>query len=126
MAEGPSDSILTSTKKVLGIEDDYTVFDIDIIMHINSAFSTLLQVADIGSPGGFEIADKEATWSEVIQDKKYLNSLKTYIVQKVRLAFDPPSTSFAIDAIDKQIKEAEWRLSLYAPPAVYSSTPEEG
>ena len=36
-----TDNILTSIKKMLGIDAEYTHFDADVTMHINSAFSTL-------------------------------------------------------------------------------------
>lgn len=115
-----NESILASVKKVLGIADSYTAFDLDITMYINSAFSNLLQIADIGGPDGFEIENRESKWDSVIANKKHLNSAKTFVIQSVRLAFDPPTTSFAIEAIKKQIEEAGWRLSLYAPSANYT------
>ena len=117
----PVGSILSDVKKVVGIGSDDTVFDIDIIMHINSAFADLYQIADLGGTGGYAIEDVSNLWTEVIDDKKYLNSVKSYVTKKVRIAFDPLPTSFGTDAVNSQIKEAEWRLSLYAPPADYSS-----
>lgn len=116
------DSILGSVKKVIGVGPDDTVFDTDIIMHINSAFADLYQIADIGGLGGYAIDDASDEWTDVLNDVKYLNSVKSYIQKKVRIAFDPPATSFGTDAVNAQIKEAEWRLSLYAPPADYSTT----
>lgn len=106
-----STSILDSTKKVLGLEPDYTPFDIDIVMHINSTLATLNQLG-IGPAEGFAIEGKEETWEEFIGDSKQLNSVKTYVYLKVRLLFDPPATSFAIDAMQKQITEFEWRLNV--------------
>ena len=38
------ESILTSIKKLVGIAEDYTVFDTDFIIYINSAFATLNQL----------------------------------------------------------------------------------
>lgn len=105
-----SDSILDSVKKLVGIDSEYTVFDVDIIMHINTALSVLHQVG--ASPeAGLEILDNTTTWSDLIQDKQNVNMVKTYIVLKVRLLFDPPSTSFAIAAMEKQASELEWRLN---------------
>jgi hypothetical protein len=106
-----SNSILQSTKKVLGIEASYTAFDPDILMHINSAFSTLDQLG-VGPEGGFEIFDESATWSDFIGDDPRLNSVKTYVYLKVRLAFDPPGTSYLINALEKQATELEWRLNV--------------
>lgn len=105
-----SDSILTSTKKVLGIEEDYTAFDVDILMHINSVFSTLHQLG-IGPDGGFSIADKTTTWATYLGDDPRMNSVRTYVFLKVRIIFDPPGTSYLIESLRKQAQEFEWRLN---------------
>ena len=103
-------SILTSTKKILGIAEDYTVFDLDIITHINTAFSTLTQLG-VGPITGFQIEDDEAEWADFIENDLQYNSVKSYVFLRVRQLFDPPSTSYLISAYDKQIQELEWRLS---------------
>lgn len=105
------ESILTSTKKVLGIGEDYTVFDEDILMHINSAFATLHQLG-LGPDEGFTVTNKDATWTSFLDGDPRLNSVKTYVYLKVRTVFDPPGTSFLLQAIDQQIKELEWRLNV--------------
>jgi hypothetical protein len=91
-------SILISTKKILGLAEDYTVWDHDIITHINSAFSTLTQLG-VGPTAGFMIDDETAEWSDFIGTDLELNSVKTYIYLRVRLLFDPPTTSYAISAM---------------------------
>lgn len=106
-----SNSILTSTKKILGIEDEYTAYDVDILMHINSVFSILNQLG-IGPTDGFAIEDKVATWDTFLGDDPRLNSVKTYVYLRVRLLFDPPTTSYLIDAMKQQIQELEWRLNV--------------
>lgn len=105
-------SILISTKKVLGLADTYTVWDLDIITHINTAFSTLTQLG-IGPVGGFVIEDKIPVWADFIGTDKQLNSVKTYVFLKVRQLFDPPQTSYLISAMEKQIQELEWRLNTH-------------
>lgn len=105
-------SILTSTKKVLGIDESYTAFDPDVIMHINTAFATLSQLG-IGPASGFMIEDNGPMWSDFIGDDLNLNPVKTYVYMRVRLAFDPPGTSFHINALEEQIKELEWRLNVH-------------
>lgn len=106
-------SILISTKKALGIDAGYEVFDLDIITHINSAFSTLTQLG-VGPVNGFMIEDDEATWDEFFQSEDFqYNSVKTYIYLKVRMLFDPPQTSYLIEAMNKQIQEIEWRLNVH-------------
>jgi len=104
-------SILTSIKKLLGIEEDYTHFDSDIIIYINSAFSNLNQLG-IGPATGFRIDDASAEWSSFIGERLDLESIKTYIYLKTRFVFDPPQTGYLVDAIKDQIKEFEWRLSV--------------
>lgn len=104
-------SVLNTTKKVLGVSSDYTVFDTDIIMHINSTFSTLHQLG-VGPVEPFSITDSSATWESFIGTNKAIESAKSYVWAKVKLAFDPPTTSFAIDALQKMCNEFEWRLNV--------------
>lgn len=105
------DSILTSIKKMLGITEDYTHFDTDIVIHINSVFSILTQLG-VGPPEGFYIQDKTTIWYEYISDPNKIEMVKSYIYLKVRLLFDPPSSSSVIEAFNKQISEFEWRLNV--------------
>mgnify|MGYP003597646591 CR=1 FL=1 len=106
-------SILNSTKKALGIAEDYVAFDPEIVMHINSTFSTLQQLG-VGRANGFFVTDKEATWAHYgLADDNILNSVRTYVYLKVRLLWDPPTTSFAIAAMEKQAQEFEWRLHVH-------------
>lgn len=105
-------SILTSTKKILGIAEDYDVFDLDVLTHINSAFSTLTQLG-IGPAEGFMISDATAVWSDFVDDDLQYNSVRSYIFLRTRQVFDPPTTSYLIAAYDKQIQELEWRLNVH-------------
>lgn len=107
-----TDSILNSTKKVLQVAADYTAFDLDIIMHINSAFATLNQLG-VGPAEGFMIEDDTPVWEDFLGTDSRLNSVKSYVYQKVRLLFDPPQTGFLVTAIQEQIREFEWRLNTY-------------
>jgi hypothetical protein len=106
-------SILTSIKKLLGLEETYTAFDPDIIIHINSAFSRLNQLG-VGPLIGFRIEDKTALWDYFLQGRLDLETVKSYIYLKVRLIFDPPQTGFLVEAIKEQIKEHEWELNVQA------------
>lgn len=120
-----SESILTSIKKLLGIDENYTHFDADIIMHINSVFSILTQMG-VGPANGFSISGKDDTWSAFITDKPNIFSLvKSYVYMKVRLLFDPPLSSAAIESINRQISEFEWRLFVAADPVKDTSGKEE-
>ena len=104
-------SILTSIKKLLGIDKEYTVFDTDLIIHINTAFFTLNQLG-IGSSDGFSISDDTSEWEDFLEDRKDLEAVKTLVYLKTRLVFDPPQSGFLIDAINKQITELEWRINI--------------
>ena len=105
-------SILTSTKKVLGIADSYEVFDHDIITNINSAFSTLAQLG-VGPANGFFIEDKGTDWEEFPVSAVQLAQVRTYVFLKTQLLFDPPTLGFLLDLKQKQIQEYEWRLSTW-------------
>lgn len=108
-------NILLSMKSALGanlMEDD---FDNDLIMHINSIFSTLNQLG-IGPEDGFSIEYGNETWDEFLSGDKKINSVKTYMYQKLRLIFDPPQNSFLVDALEKSTKEFEWRLMVVKDP----------
>ncbi len=109
-------SILTSVKKTLGITEEYEHFDTDLIMHINSVLSILTQIG-VGPSEGFFIKDKSATWEEFISADPQLSMVKSYMYLKVRLLFDPPLSSAVADALNRQIGELEWRLSITEKPA---------
>lgn len=108
------ESILTSIKKLLGIAEEYTHFDNDIIMHINSVFTTLTQLG-VGPSEGFYIEDDSTYWTDFIEDMTKIQAIKTYIYLKVKLVFDPGSIgSSTLAAYERQIQELEWRLNLIA------------
>lgn len=104
------DSILISIKKLLGIEAEYTQFDQDIILNINSALMGLNQLG-VGPKAGFLITGDSEIWVNFIGDRTDLAAIKIYVYLKTRLVFDPPGTSFLIEAIERQIKELEWRIN---------------
>lgn len=104
-----NDSILTSIKKLLGIAEDYTAFDADILMHINSVFMILSQMG-VGPSTGFRIEDEMSTWDEFIAEEDNLDAVKSYMHLKVKLLFDPPQSSAVMQAMNQMISELEWRL----------------
>lgn len=105
------ESILDSIKKLLGITKEYTHFDSDLIMHINTVLSILTQLG-IGPEKGFSISDNEAKWKDFIGEDSRLESVKSFIHLKVKLLFDPPMSSAVIDSINRMISELEWRLTV--------------
>ena len=105
------ESILTSIKKLLGIEEEYTQFDADIIMHINTVFLNLTQLG-VGPSEGFLIEDDTAIWEDFIGDSSQLQAVKTYMYLKVKLLFDPPLSSSVTESMNRMISELEWRLNV--------------
>ena len=108
-----TDSILTSIKKLLGITEDCTDFDADLIMHINSVLMILTQIG-VGPAEGFAIKDKEDYWEDFLSDTTKFESVKSYVYMKVRLMFDPPSSSAVMESMNRMISELEWRLNVAA------------
>ena len=107
------DSILTSIKKLLGIAEDYEHFDVDIIMHINAAFSTLSQIG-VGPVEGFTISGKDPKWSDFasVSNLSNIENVKMYVYLKTRLIFDPPASGIATESIKETIRELECRLNI--------------
>ena len=112
-AERMNDSILTSVKKMLGLPEEYDAFDLDIITHINSVFTILVQIG-IGPSNGFMIEDKTAIWTNFIKDMSLYQLVKSYMFLKVRLLFDPPMSSAVLECYKTQVNEYEWRLKTMA------------
>ena len=108
-------SILTSIKKLLGIAEEDTSFDQDIIMHINTVFAILAQLG-VGPANGFSIEDDGAIWSDYLGNVTNLELVKSYIYMKVRSMFDPPTSSILVDAMNKNISELEWRINTTVDP----------
>lgn len=105
------DSILTSVKKMLGITEECKDFDPDIIMHINTVLMILTQLG-VGPEEGFYIEDDTSFWDDFVKDLSKLEAIKTYVYMKVRLMFDPPTSSSAMEATNRIIDELEWRLNI--------------
>lgn len=103
-------SILNDTKKILGLDSSYTAFDTDILMHINTVFADLQQIG-IGPTAGYSITGATELWSAFTTDVT-LNSVKTYMYLRVKMLFDPPTTSYLITSMEEQIRKFEWRLNV--------------
>jgi hypothetical protein len=120
-----TDSILNTIKKLLGIPTTDTAFDDEILTHINSVMMTLQQLG-VGPDEVFSIEDANGTWSQFLVNPSMYAAVKSYIYLKVRLLFDPPTNSFLTAAIQKQIDELEFRLSVQVPiPPEPVTEPEE-
>jgi len=117
------ESILTETKKSLGIEENVEVFDQEIRMHINAALGTLNQLG-IGPEGGFEVETAEQQWDDFLSNDLQLHPVKTYVHLRVRLLYDPPATSWVVVAMKEQIAELEWRLNVVREDKIPLEDPE--
>ena len=98
------DSILTSIKLMLGIGEDYTQFDSELVMFINAAINKLLQIG-VGPDEGFQITGVDEKWSDLLEDYQNLELTKEYIYLDVRTIFD-------MSAFKEHQEEAAWRLSV--------------
>lgn len=106
-------SILLSIKKMLGPSADYDVFDPELIIYINSVFGTLHQLG-VGPEEKFVITGDSELWSDFTTEGEEIEEVKSYMYLRVRLLFDPPSSSFVLSSFKEQIKEMEWRLQCKA------------
>lgn len=109
------DSILKVVKALCLVDPDDDSFDIDLITHVNTVFTRLHQLG-IGPAAGFMILSDAETWTQYfaldeLQDPLLLNSVKSYMGLRVRLLFDPPTTSYHIGALEKQQLELETTMS---------------
>lgn len=109
------DSILSSVKKMCGIDELDTNFDIEMIMHINGALMVMTQLG-VGPKQGFSITSADNTWSELLGDRKDLDAVFSNVYLRVRLIFDPPTNSFLVTSIKEQIKEYDWRIEAWHNP----------
>lgn len=106
------DSILQSVKKDLGIAPEYTHFDQELIMNINSVLSVVRQLG-IGPQEGFRISDDTAVWTDLVDaSDERLEYVKTYVSKRVKLLFDPPLNSSVLESTKAVMSELEWRMNV--------------
>ena len=106
-----ANSIFNSVKKVVGLLGDDGSFDEDILLHINSVISTLRQLG-LSIPADFYVRDDVQTWQDLLGEFRDLDLVKSYMTMKVRLMFDPPSSSFGLKSMEEMVKEYEWRINV--------------
>lgn len=112
-----NDSILKTIRESLGIEGDVEEFDTDLIVYINSALNFLTQCG-VGSASGFAITGEDEKWSDFVSEERF-NMVKTYLVLKTRILFDPTTTSFVLSAWKEEVAELEWRLKEEAEEGIF-------
>lgn len=109
------ESILVSVKRSVGIVPECSDFDSELIMHINTVLTILTQLG-VGSTNGFYITGDAERWTDFITDMRNLHSIKSFVGLKVRLLFDPPTSSAVIDSINRLVSELEWRINVTVDP----------
>ncbi len=108
-------SILKTIRTSLGILSDFTDFDAELLVAINSAIMSVSQLG-IGPDGGFSIEDDTATWTDLYNGVANIEAVKSYIYMSVRLEFDPPGTSFLQESINRQLTQLAYRLMIEVDP----------
>ena len=106
-----SDSILLNIREMLVGDPDDDSFDQDLIFDINTALNTLTQVG-VGPIGGFKITGASEVWSDFLGNNQMLEMAKDFVKYKVRVLFDPPSSSFVLDQYNKELDQMLWRLNV--------------
>lgn len=108
------ESILCCVKKMLGLDADYDAFDTDVIVCINSALMTCMQLG-VGPKEGFTVTGNSETWDDFLEDDLVqLQAVKQFVYLKVKQTFDPPESSFVNASIDRAVDELTWRLNVQA------------
>lgn len=107
------ESILETIKKLIGPSAQYSIFEPDLVTHINTVLFTLYQLGALTE--SFYISNDSETWDD-IPTTKDVEAIKTYIYLKCKMYFDPPTNSALISAINEQIKELEWRVNVEVDP----------
>lgn len=101
-------SILKTIRKMIGPSASYEVFDTDLIIDINSAFSRLSQLG-VGPRPPFKIHGETETWTDFMAEDMP-EEVKQYIYLKTRMIFETPSSSIVVNALQAQIDMLEWTL----------------
>lgn len=107
------ESILKTIRSMLGPQEDYTHFDNDIMIHINSALVTLNQLG-VGPETPARVTSETDTWVDKLGDLNEMPSIVDYVYICVKLKFDPPTSSFVLAALKETKEELEWRLNVRA------------
>lgn len=113
MALLDDNSIIMSIKKLLNVEHNDPAFDTNIGMAINAEFMTLHQLG-IGPDEPFYVNDADTVWTDFSDDKTLINAVKQYVFLKVRMIFDPPTSSSVAESYNSRIHELEFRMNVQA------------
>lgn len=118
------ESILTTTKAALGLEESYVEFDPEITMHINSVLGDFNQLG-LGPDDGFAITGATQTWEDFLGTEPRYDAAKSLMYLQVKMLFDPPTVGYVITAMEKMIEKAEWRVNIAREEIVHPAPPED-
>lgn len=90
--------------------DDFTAFDQDLVIHINTVLGILSQLGVGSFVDNFKITGEDENWGEYLLDETNLEPVKTYVYLKTKMVFDPPTSSSVAEAYKNAITELEWRI----------------
>lgn len=105
------ETILESIRDYVGIQKDLDAFDQELVLHINSSFSTLFQIG-VGKDKPYRL-EKDSTWSDLFSEyDDELDLIKEYVFLKVKILFDPPTNSSLLESLKSVVNETEYRIEL--------------
>lgn len=108
-----NDSILSSIKKLMpgsSIPEEYTIFDDELILDINTELAILSQIGVGKLDSVFVITGTGELWSDFIDDPELLSLIPSYIAHRVKMVFDPPKSSIVMEQLKDKSKELEFRI----------------
>lgn len=106
------ESILTSIKKLIGLTEEDTSFDLDVIIAINTAIETLEQIGVQGTVGFF-VTSSDEVWDDYLPNQNEVFSMiKNFIAIKVKQLVDPTQSSILKEILDAQIHELTVRINI--------------
>lgn len=106
------ESIYNSIVSLLGSDADYTPYQGDFIVLINSALARLNQLG-AGPSEVFQITGPSETWDQFSSDKYVQAQARMFAYYTLKLSWDPPSAGFVLESFKELRKETEWLLEAH-------------
>lgn len=121
-----TESILRTTRSALGIGEDTTAFDPELLLYINSALTILGQ----NGCGNLQMEVSEATtWADFknatqTNGNEFFSLVPVYVYTKTKILFDPPPPS-NVEYFNGYINELIWRIKTAFEADETEPIPEE-
>lgn len=100
--------ILSDISLMLGGSAEDNPFETQILIAINTAIQSLIQIGVI-TDNGFVVFNN-TSWDQIPISINDFSKIKEYVYLKTLLLFAPPSNSFLITNYENLIRECEWRM----------------